>query len=90
MNFRKKKMMAGILAVILVVAGWAYVDYRRWLALGPGGVPYNLYGWAQVTWLRLWKKNPLDTTTFEKYIGKQGDTNGLGTLPTRGRRPSIH
>ncbi|PVH98504.1 hypothetical protein DM02DRAFT_531006 [Periconia macrospinosa] len=28
---------------------WCFKDYRAYLALGPGGPPYNLKGWAWIT-----------------------------------------
>lgn len=90
MKITKKITLLAILAVILGAAIWGYFDYQSWLALGPGGVPYNLNGWAQVTWMRLWKKNPLDTAHFEQSIGKEGDSQGLSELPRReGNRPHI-
>lgn len=90
MKLAKKIVLPVILVAILGTVVWSYFDYQSWLALGPGGVPYNLNGWAQVTWLRLWKKNSLDTSHFEKYIGQEGDISGLSELPKReGNRPRI-
>jgi len=40
-----------------VVAAWR--DYRAWRALGVGGLPPNLKGWATVTVLRLRRRDPL-------------------------------
>lgn len=45
----RKKITGLVLLVVVALAGWVWLDYRSWLALGPGGVPYNLAGWAQVT-----------------------------------------
>jgi hypothetical protein len=90
MKLRKKVMIPALLIVVFGVGIWVWMDYRSWLALGPGGVPYNLDGWAQVTWMRLWKHDPLDTSIFEKNIGKEWDVRGLGELPKRGGdRPHI-
>ncbi|KAF6834469.1 hypothetical protein CPLU01_04934 [Colletotrichum plurivorum] len=36
-------------AISLGVLTWAITDYRAYIALGPGGVPHNLYGWLLVT-----------------------------------------
>ncbi|MDX2033463.1 MAG: DUF5519 family protein [Blastocatellia bacterium] len=72
------------------VGVWVWRDYHSWLALGPGGVPYNLRGWAQVTWMRLWKKDPLDPRSFSDRIGRDGDIAVLSNLPPRaGARPTI-
>jgi hypothetical protein len=76
--------------IVLAVGVWAWRDYRSWLALGPGGVPYNLQGWAQVTRMRLWKKNPLDPKLFADKIGKRSDIAALSDIPNRaGNRPTI-
>lgn len=32
-------------------ATWCINDYRKYLALGPGGPPYNIFGWAVVTFI---------------------------------------
>ncbi len=89
----KPRMKIGLLVIFVigaVVGIWVWRDYQSWLALGPGGVPYNLQGWAQVTWMRLWKKNPLDPQLFADKIGKKGDIAALGQLPNRaGNRPTI-
>lgn len=68
--------------------GWAATDYRRWRALGPGGVPGNPLGWLVVTWLRLRKRDPLDTGGYPgpRAVGAQLS----GPLPARrGTRPRI-
>jgi len=87
---RKKITTSALVVVALAGLAWAFMDYRSWLSLGPGGVPYNLAGWAQVTWFRLWKHDPLDTTLFDRNIGQPGDVRGLGELLARaGPRPHI-
>lgn len=79
-----------VLLVLLAVAGWGWMDYRSWLALGPGGVPYNLAGWAQVTWMRLGAHDPFDMSLFEVHIGTAQDMAVLGPLQTRaGARPHV-
>ena len=90
MNIRKK--MTIVVAGVAALGGgiWAYRDYRSWLALGPGGLPYNLYGWVKVTRLRLMKRNPTETVILERFIGREGDLRGLATLPRRaGSRPRV-
>lgn len=80
----------GILGVLAGGAGavWAYRDYRQWLALGPGGLPYNFHGWLTATWMRRLKHDPLDTRHFA--MGAAGDLSFLGPLPRReGPRPKI-
>lgn len=36
---------------LAVFTSWCVRDYREYLALGPGGPPYNVGGWAAVTFL---------------------------------------
>ncbi|MBK5299520.1 MAG: hypothetical protein JJE40_20420 [Vicinamibacteria bacterium] len=86
----KRALPFAILGIVAGLAGWAYTDYRSWLALGPGGVPYNLQGWAQVTWFRFQMRNSLDTSFIEAQIGRQGDSRGFDELTARpGQRPRV-
>jgi hypothetical protein len=90
MTSRKRTLLILVLVVASGVVTWSWIDYRSWWALGPGGVPHNLNGWAQVTWLRLWKHDPLDPAVFAGNIGQDWDVRGLGELPLRaGPRPHI-
>ncbi|GME32686.1 uncharacterized protein LTHEOB_10122 [Neofusicoccum parvum] len=41
----------GVSALALVLLVWCVRDYRAFLALGRGGVPYNPLGWAAITFL---------------------------------------
>ena len=90
MNTRTK-MTIGVAGVAALGGGiWAYRDYHSWLALGPGGLPSNLYGWVKVTWLRLMKRNPIDMAILERSIGREGDMRALDALPRRaGSRPRV-
>jgi len=86
----RKKITGLVLLVVLALAGWGWLDYRSWRALGPGGVPYNLAGWAQVTWMRLGAHDPFDMSLFAGQIGTAHDMAVLGRLPTRaGSRPHV-
>lgn len=89
-NGRLRAGLATVLTLAVAAGLWAYWDYHRWLALGPGGVPYDLDGWRQVTWLRLQKKDPLGTAELARLSGHPGDLQTLGALPPRaGRRPRV-
>lgn len=69
---------------------WAFRDYRKWRALGPGGLPANVGGWLKTTRMRLQKSDPLDTDGYTKQIGSAGDCSFLEELPKReGDRPTI-
>lgn len=72
------------------LAMWAYRDYRKWLALGPGGLPYNFNGWMTTTWMRLQQCDPLDTFGLADLPGVPEDVACLHDLPSRrGHRPSV-
>lgn len=86
------RKMAGIVVLGVIAAGavWAYRDYQAWLALGPGGLPYNAGGWMQANWLRLRARDPIDTGIYAAKIGTPGDCASIGDLPPReGPRPHI-
>ncbi|OJZ83017.1 hypothetical protein ASPFODRAFT_73516 [Aspergillus luchuensis CBS 106.47] len=36
-------------SLLALAVAWCANDYRKYLRLGPGGPPYNLYGWALIT-----------------------------------------
>lgn len=38
--------LVGVFTASLI---WCIRDYRAFIALGPGGVPYNVFGWALIT-----------------------------------------
>ncbi|KAL4791088.1 hypothetical protein BDV19DRAFT_371195 [Aspergillus venezuelensis] len=69
----------------------AYKDYQSFLALGPGGPPYNAIGWLVV---RLFF-NPLGremfaTRMYEKKIEKGDEVSYLADLPRRkAARPTM-
>ena len=78
--------------MVLAVAGavWVYRDYHAWLALGPGGLPYNFRGWLMTTWMRTQTRDPLDTARFASAAGGPGDRKLPDDLPSRaGPRPTI-
>lgn len=68
------------------LSGAALRDYRAWLALGPGGLPANVYGWLIAVSLRPLSR---ETTSVAMYAGAPAPGVPL-VLPQRaGRRPSI-
>jgi hypothetical protein len=72
---KASRTMVAIVVFAMLVGGagaiWVYRDYHQWLALGPGGLPYNFHGWMATTWMRRLKRDPLDTSHFA--IGSPGD-----------------
>jgi hypothetical protein len=81
----------GAAAAVAAAAGiagalfWARRDYRRWQALGEGGILWSLKGWIQVTRLRLRMGSPFDTGAFP--VGSEQP--GLRDLPVRSDRPRV-
>ncbi len=81
-------MLAG--ASVAAAGFWAYRDYQKWLALGPGGLPYNFGGWLSATRMRLRAIDPLDTVRLSEGIDESGDRAALDEIPLRsGPRPSV-
>ncbi len=83
---------AGLAGVAGAVAAgwWAAGDYRRWRALGPGGLPANWRGWLVTTRLRLRMHDPLAVEPLLARVGEAGDHLRLADLPPRlGKRPRI-
>ena len=69
--------------LMVALATWCFVDYRRWQALGKGGMPATLRGWLRTTWLRSQKRNPVDLTELRALRGRGGDITRLTALPLR-------
>ena len=89
---RGTALSAVALVALGAVAGavWAYRDYHEWLALGPGGLPYDVRGWLITTRMRALKRDPLDTRRFAMATGAPGETSFVDQLPEReGPRPTI-
>jgi hypothetical protein len=42
-----------------------YADYKNWLTLGRGGLPYNIFGWIFQSVLRPLNVKQLDTSCFD-------------------------
>jgi hypothetical protein len=69
----------------IVLLFTAIQDYRRFKALGPGGAPYNVFGWLFVTLgLRPFTLGPQDTTWVGDYnLQNVSVSDGLQDLPRR-------
>lgn len=91
MRISRTTVSAVVLAVLAVAGSvWVYRDYHAWLALGPGGLPYNFRGWLMTTWMRTQKRDALDTARFARAIGAGGNRFLAEDLPRRaGLRPRI-
>lgn len=74
-------------AVAVCLTLWAARrDYRRWVALGEGGIPHGVSGWVRVTVLRLtYRGDPVQT----EHLGRLADSVLADLPPRRGARPTI-
>lgn len=78
-----------IIPVILGLAPRAYRDYKTYLSYGPGGTPYNAFGWLAVSLLYLTSAS--ETLSVDLYSGNEDQRSWLATdvLNNRGDRPVI-
>ncbi|TDZ18978.1 hypothetical protein Cob_v008128 [Colletotrichum orbiculare MAFF 240422] len=80
------------LAAILTttVLTWSYLDYRAYIALGPGGVPHNWFGWLAVTlFIRPFALSKSSATYTGDYPSEGGHEE-MKNLPERkGERAEI-
>ncbi|WP_326836939.1 hypothetical protein VSH64_18905 [Amycolatopsis rhabdoformis] len=84
-TFRRAGVGAAVGAMAAGI-GWAVRDYRRWKALGPGGVPSNPVGWVAVTGMRMRTRDPY---TVDAPRGGEVE-RALRALPRReGPRPDV-
>ncbi len=86
---RELALSAAAITAVLGTVILCVRDYQDFLALGPGGAPYNVRGWAWVTSLRpfaLSKRGALQTSSFPV----DGAHKEIEALPTRtGVRASV-
>ncbi|OAP60448.1 hypothetical protein AYL99_05450 [Fonsecaea erecta] len=61
---------------------WCIRDYHAFLALGPGGAPYNVMGWAVVSMLRLFALSKRGATQVSDYP-TEGAHEDIKNLPNR-------
>lgn len=80
----------GCAAAAAALLAWAVVDYRRWVALGAGGLPHHPGGWLVMTALRVFERNPRQAAALRSVLGTPGDNAYLGQLVRRsGARPVV-
>ena len=89
--FTKDLLLSG--AVVTSLAGalyWCIQDYRFYLSLGPGGPPYNLFGWAAVSFLvRPFTLSAKDTRWTGDYPDTGAHQDVLALPERKGARPQI-
>lgn len=81
------RLLVPTVAGAVCLALWvARRDYRRWVALGEGGIPHGVGGWVRVTVLRLkYREDPVQT----EHLGRSEDSVLADLPPRRGARPTI-
>lgn len=78
---------AAVLAA--AAAAWSVRDYRRWRALGIGGIPANPIGWSIVSVMRLLVRETRSTELYSA-LPNEDPASYLGPLPQRqGTRPAL-
>ncbi|KAL2867556.1 uncharacterized protein BJX67DRAFT_387793 [Aspergillus lucknowensis] len=78
-------------AVVALFIPSAYRDYQSFLALGPGGPPYNLLGWLLVKLVfNPFSREMFRTEIYERKIDAGETSSLLEDLPKRqGERPKL-
>lgn len=82
--------LVSILSILLLVSPWLYNNYLEFLALGPGGMPYNARGWLMALFFKMFERNTLTTKEYDRDSNKsRWLDNSKGSLPNRqGPRPN--
>ncbi|KAH7183338.1 uncharacterized protein B0J16DRAFT_373816 [Fusarium flagelliforme] len=70
-------------AALVAFTAWCIKDYRDYLALGPGGPPYNVKGWAWITFgIRPFALSKCGATYVADYP-TQGSHSSIQNIPRR-------
>lgn len=87
---REALLTTGASALVISFLAWCVRDYRAYLALGPGGPPYNVLGWGVITFgvrpFALGKASVFDTRDYPP-TGAHADVDALP--PRRGARAQV-
>ncbi len=84
---RLTRLAAAVL--VAAAAAWSVRDYRRWRALGIGGIPANPIGWSIVSVMRLLVRETRSTDLY-RALPDEDPASYLGPLPQRqGTRPAL-
>ena len=81
---------AALLTILLIGAPWLYNNYREFLAIGPGGMPYNVRGWLMALFFKIFERDTLSTVEYDRETNKDRWLDlSKEALPTRqGPRPN--
>jgi hypothetical protein len=100
LNSKPGMIVALLLPVLYGSVRICLHDYRGWLGLGAGGLPYNFFGWV-LQWLiklTIAKRDTISLECYDKTLKidlsesekRRNDTNYLSSLPQRpGDRPKV-
>lgn len=79
-----------VAVMVALVVRWARMDYRRWVALGVGGLPLHPGGWLLMSLLRLFKRNGIKAVQLQAHLQSEDDHPYLGQVIRRaGLRPLV-
>lgn len=78
------------LLILPPLAYFTYKDYNSFLSLGPGGTPYNFYGYMKITFLRLVVlRDPCQPDPIPVELQNTGYLSATGIPRRRAPRPAI-
>ncbi|GJE92835.1 hypothetical protein PsYK624_089930 [Phanerochaete sordida] len=87
-GLRQRPGAALAAAALGLSALWLRRNYAQFLALGPGGLPYNARGWLVALLLKLFARETTSTGEYARDANK--DVWLAASLPPRqGRRPAV-
>lgn len=76
-------LLSAACTALCLSAGWCMWDYQQYLALGPGGPPYNVRGWAWITFgIRPFALSKAGATMVTDYPA-DGCHEDIQQLPSR-------
>ena len=59
-----------VTSVVLLLSRWLYHNYCEFMALGPGGVPYNVRGWLTVLFFKPFSRETLSVDMYDRDSNK--------------------
>ena len=73
----------------LTTVPWLVRNYKEYLALGPGGLPYDVRGWGMALFFRLFSRDTLGTAVYDTNPNKESWIEEPDNIPERrGTRPT--
>lgn len=69
---------------------WLFNNYRAYIALGPGGLPYNVFGWLIALVAKPFGRETKSTAEYDADPNKDSWLTDLDSIAgRRGARPTI-